>query len=504
MAVTYRFPKTRDLSAPARMLRLLSVLEQRPKMYKKITPSAALVTSALFFTATHTIAATAEPPKKLETTVVAAVGKDASNLPETDGHDHEGLEERETVASKAPAEDGGSHANETPDAHAEDASDTHTDEAPDAHANEAPDAHAGEESGGDLVRLTPEIVAESGIVVEQAKVATLGESLSLPAEIRFDTSRVANVSPRVSGIVDRLFVTEGDTVAYGDTLALITSRELASLKARWLTAEARKSLAQQALTRAESLWSQKIASEANVQTARAEFETAKAESDAAETELHAVGIDHSALAEINKAEDGNNADAFLRAPLAGTVVRRAVTLGETVTAGDANAKILFSIVDDGIVWADIIVYKQDISRVRVGAHVALKSDTGEIIAQSKVAFVLPVIDEVSRTATARVIVDNSEGTLTPGQFVIADLSVGTSTEVLRVPQSAVQLVENNPAVFVPVDGGFAPRPVMVGTTAGGYVEIKAGLEEGDLFVSDGAFTLKAQLEKDAFGDGHGH
>ena len=88
--------------------------------------------------------------------------------------------------------------------------------------------------------------------------------------------------------------------------------------------------------------------------------------------------------------------------------------------------------------------------------------------------------------------------------MIADLSVGTSTEVLRVPQSAVQLVENNPAVFVPVDGGFAPRPVMVGTTAGGYVEIKAGLEEGDLFVSDGAFTLKAQLEKDAFGDGHGH
>jgi cobalt-zinc-cadmium efflux system membrane fusion protein len=73
-----------------------------------------------------------------------------------------------------------------------------------------------------------------------------------------------------------------------------------------------------------------------------------------------------------------------------------------------------------------------------------------------------------------------------------------------VPQSAVQLVENRPSVFVPVDGGFAPRAVMVGTTAGGYVEIRTGLEEGDLFVSDGAFTLKAQLEKDAFGDGHGH
>ena len=472
-------------------------------MYNKMTSSAALVTSALFFTASHAIAAPAEPHNKLEKTVVAAVGKEISNLSETDGHDHEAPEESETDAAKTSAETGDSHANEAPGAHTEEASDAHAGEAPDAHAGEAPGAHAGEESEGDLVKLTSEMVIESGIVVEQAKVATLGESLSLPAEIRFDTSRVANVSPRVSGIVDRLFVAEGDSVAYGDTLALITSRELASLKARWLTAEARKSLAQQALTRAESL-SQKIASEANVQTARAEFETAKAESDAAETELHAVGIDHSSLAEINKAADGNNADAFLRAPLAGMVVRRAVTLGETVTAGDANAKILFSIVDDSVVWADIIVYKQDISRVRVGAPVALKSDAGDIIAQSEVAFVLPVIDEVSRTATARVVVDNSEGTLTPGQFVIADLSVGTSTKVLRVPQSAVQLVEDKSAVFVPVDGGFAPRPVMVGTTAGGYVEIKAGLEEGDQFVADGAFTLKAQLEKDAFGDGHGH
>jgi len=481
-------------------------------MYNKMTSNAALVTSALFFTASHAIAAPAEPHNKLEKTVVAAVGKEISNLSETDGHDHEAPEESETDAAKTSAETGDSHANEAPGAHTEEASDAHAGEAPDAHAGEAPDAHAGEapgahageESEGDLVKLTSEMVIESGIVVEQAKVATLGESLSLPAEIRFDTSRVANVSPRVSGIVDRLFVAEGDSVAYGDTLALITSRELASLKARWLTAEARKSLAQQALTMAESLWSQKIASEANVQTARAEFETANAESDAAETELHAVGIDHSSLAEINKAADGNNADAVLRAPLAGMVVRRAVTLGETVTAGDANAKILFSIVDDSVVWADIIVYKQDISRVRVGAPVALKSDAGDIIAQSEVAFVLPVIDEVSRTATARVVVDNSEGTLTPGQFVIADLSVGTSTKVLRVPQSAVQLVEDKSAVFVPVDGGFAPRPVMVGTTAGGYVEIKAGLEEGDRFVADGAFTLKAQLEKDAFGDGHGH
>ena len=372
-----------------------------------------------------------------------------------------------------------------------------------ARAHRGPAAH-GDEGGGDIVKLAPGVAQEAGIVLEQAELGALGESLSLPAEIRFDADRMANVTPKVSGVIDRLLVGEGDTVAYGDTLALITSRELAGLKAKWMISKTNEALAAKSLTRLEGLWAQKITSEVNVQTARAEHESAKTESEAAETELHAVGIDHAALEKIATAPDGNNANAYLTAPLAGTIVRRAATLGETVTAGDSSAKVLFTIVDDSVVWADIAVYKQDISRVRVGAPVALKSDAGDVIAQSTVAFVLPVIDEVSRTATARVIIDNSDRTLTPGQFVIADLSVGNAAEVLRVPQSAVQLVENRPSVFVPVDGGFAPRAVMVGTTAGGYVEIRSGLEEDDLFVSDGAFTLKAQLEKDAFGDGHGH
>ena len=397
------------------------------------------------------------------------------------------------------------HAGEAKDAHGDDdhageAKDAHGD---DDHAGEAEGAH-GDEGGGDVVKLTPEVAKEAGILLEQAELGALGESLSLPAEIRFDADRMANVTPKVSGVIDRLLVGEGDTVAYGDTLALITSRELAGLKSQWIITQTNEVLAAQALERLEGLWAQKITSEANVQTARAEHESAKTESEAAETELHAVGIDHADLDKIATAPDGNNANAYLTAPLAGTIVRRAATLGETVTAGDSSAKVLFTIVDDSVVWADIAVYKQDISRVRIGAPVALKSDAGDVIAQSTVAFVLPVIDEVSRTATARVIIDNSDRTLTPGQFVIADLSVGNAAEVLRVPQSAVQLVENRPSVFVPVDGGFAPRAVMVGTTAGGYVEIRTGLEEGDLFVSDGAFTLKAQLEKDAFGDGHGH
>lgn len=364
--------------------------------------------------------------------------------------------------------------------------------------------HSDEEDGEDIVSLSADAAREAGVVVSNAVLGELGQSISLPAEIRFDADRVANVSPKVSGTIAKLYASEGDTVKRNDTLALISSRELAGLKAVWLKAQTQSSLAATALAREEKLFADKITAEADVQAARANYEAINAAKDAAENELHAAGVSDAALEKVATADDGDNSNSYLSAPIGGTVVRRGVTLGETVSAGDAGSKTLFTIADDSVVWADIGVYKQDISRIKNQALVVLKSDDGVVLAESTVAFILPIINETSRTATARVILDNPDGTLRPGQFVTADISVGQSQPVLRVPLASVQIVENKTSIFVPVEGGFAPQAVRIGSEANGYVEIRSGLRAGDRFVSEGAFTLKAQLEKDAFGDGHGH
>ena len=442
------------------------------KKYTKVTPTILLLMSMMLFAAITAPVSAAEDSAVLNTTAAAVVKND--DEPEADDHDHE--------AESMAATDGDDHAGE--DAHGDD--------------------HAGEDAHGDVVRMTPDAARVAGIEIDRAELGVMGETLSLPAEIRFDAGRLANVSPRVTGVVEKLFAGEGDQLAAGDTLALIASRELAELKAQWFIAETRRVLKTQALELAENLRSRNVTSETPVQIARAELETAKAESVAAETALHAVGVSHEDLSGLAEAPDGSHAEAYLISPISGTVVRREVSLGETVTAGDASTKVLFTIADNSVVWADVAVYEQDLPRVRAGAPVVLKTDDGEVIARSSVEFILPLVDDQTRTATARVIVDNTDNVLLPGQFVVADISVGDTAEVLRVPRAAVQLVEDRPSVFLPVDGGFEPRAVLAGKTAGEYVEIKAGLQKGELFVSDGAFTLKAQLEKDAFGDGHAH
>jgi cobalt-zinc-cadmium efflux system membrane fusion protein len=93
-------------------------------------------------------------------------------------------------------------------------------------------------------------------------------------------------------------------------------------------------------------------------------------------------------------------------------------------------------------------------------------------------------------------VENPERLLKPGQFVHARLASMTGQEqaVLGVPRNAVLQVEGEQSVFVALGNEtYMARPVELGASAGDWVEVKRGLAEGDLVVTEGAFVLKSEL-----------
>lgn len=363
------------------------------------------------------------------------------------------------------------------------------------------DGHSADTEHGDHIELSPEEADAAGIRLSEAESGTIPTVLELPAEIQVDADRIARVSPQIEGLVAQLYAGEGDQVEAGARLARLNSRELAGLKADYLNALSAEKLAQAELQREEKLWDQQITSEADLQSARAAFSAAHAAREATENRLHAVGVGHGILDRLDEAMDGALAHAYVTAPISGTVIRRGVAVGETVAV---NGEPMFVILDESVVWADIAVYKEDLGKVEKGQTVSFRQQDGAHLAEGQISTVLPVIDETSRTATARVIIDNASGKLKPGQFVSALIETGESRSDVRVPSNAVVEVEGRPSVFVPTDEGFEPRRVDIGASAGGYSQIRSGLRAGETFVSDGAFTLKAQLEKDAFGDGHAH
>ena len=185
--------------------------------------------------------------------------------------------------------------------------------------------------------------------------------------------------------------------------------------------------------------------------------------------------------------------------LSGTVIGKHITLGEAAS----RDRDTFVIADLSTVWIDLTIYQRDLERVRVGQEVVLLRGHEER-AEGKISYVTPIVDERTRTATARVVLTNRDEDWRPGMFVTGLIRVESAEVPLAIPTTAVHRVEGRAAVFVETADGFEPQPVDLGRTGRDVVEVLSGIHPGDRFVSEGGFTLKAELEKGSFGHGHAH
>jgi multidrug efflux pump subunit AcrA (membrane-fusion protein) len=192
----------------------------------------------------------------------------------------------------------------------------------------------------------------------------------------------------------------------------------------------------------------------------------------------------------------------LRAPFEATVIEKHITLGEKLT-GETSA---YTVADLSTVWLDLSVYQKDLPLIKPGQQV--KIDMGPAIGkvEGKISYVGPIVGEKTRTAPARVVLDNTSGMLRPGTFVTAEVLVDRITAKIAVPKDVIQDINDEPVVFVKCDHGFEPRTVTLGLANDVSVEITSGLRPGEQIVTKNSFRLKAELEKVAGGAhaGHGH
>jgi len=180
----------------------------------------------------------------------------------------------------------------------------------------------------------------------------------------------------------------------------------------------------------------------------------------------------------------------LRSPLDGVVVDKHLVAGETVGPGAP----VFVIADLSTVWVDINVYQKDLPQVRPGQAVRISAGYGIADAETTVTYVSPVLDQGTRTAIARAVVPNPDGTWKPGLFVTA-LVLRPAAVALAIPRTALQLRAGLPLVYV-VDGDhFVARPVRVGRLGRSIAEITDGLAAGERFAATNSFLVKAELEK---------
>ncbi len=398
----------------------------------------------------------------------------------TTGCDTHDTEEHHDEASEVDGHEGHDHGDHADEAEEVDGHEGH-DHGDDDHEAEEVDGHEGHDHGDDDhadeagLTLSERDRSAAGIELATAGPGRLELHTRFLGEVRVNEERLAHVVPPVPGVVREVSVRIGDDVRAGQLLAVLASRELAEARAQYLGARGRRELAVISYEREKELWEREILAEQSYLDARQALSEADIEFQTAEQTLHALGVNDDELDTLTAShEAGALTRHELRAPIGGTVIELHLVLGETV-GEDSD---VLAIADLGTVWIDLDVPQSDLGSIREG----------------------------QATALARVEIPNTNGQWRPGLFVTAYAASEQLEVPIMIPKDAVQSLEGETVVFIPDGDAFESVPVVLGRTNGTHVEIETGLGQGEQYVAEGAFALKAEVVTSGLDShaGHGH
>jgi cobalt-zinc-cadmium efflux system membrane fusion protein len=186
------------------------------------------------------------------------------------------------------------------------------------------------------------------------------------------------------------------------------------------------------------------------------------------------------------------------APISGIIVEKNANVGDT-TADRA----LFVIADPTKLHAEFFVYPRDAERVRVGQRVSLRSLSGEARLEAEVEAVLPTADVASQTLMAHVhLPPSAASSFRPGMGVEGSFAVASANVPLAVRTRAIQRFRDFEVVYAKVGNTYEVRMLEIGRRTPEWTEVLGGLEPGTEYVTDGAFLIRADVEKS--GASHDH
>ena len=184
------------------------------------------------------------------------------------------------------------------------------------------------------------------------------------------------------------------------------------------------------------------------------------------------------------------------APISGLVLERAAQPGQV-----AGPEPLFVIADPKQLWVQLDVFGDQVTKIRQGQRVEIKTLGGDLIA-AEIDWVSPVMAHGSQSLKARVVVPNPDMKLRPGQFVTANVLVDEFEVALAVRLAAIQRYRDSDAIYVREGEVYEARSVQLGRRDTQYAEVLSGLDPGEEYVIENSYLIKADIEKSGASDSH--
>ncbi|KPK39157.1 MAG: hypothetical protein AMJ69_06435 [Gammaproteobacteria bacterium SG8_47] len=314
-----------------------------------------------------------------------------------------------------------------------------------------------DDGGGAAVKINPAVVHNMGVRTAVAERGRLWRRIDTVGYVGLDENKVSHVHLRTEGWIDKLRVkSEGERVRKGDVLFEVYSRALVTAQEEYLQALAAggQSLTQASRERLISLG----VSDDQIRTLE---KTRRVEQ----------------LVKVYARQDGIVSTLNVREGMYITPANEVMTLADLST-----------------VWILVEVFERQADWVRVGqvADVRLSYLPGREW-EGRVEYVYPSLEPKTRTLRVRLLFDNPNEDLKPNMFADVHIYAGPKDDVVMIPREALIRTENEARVILELgEGRFAPRKVVPGIESGDFVEIIAGLDEGERVVISGQFLIDSE------------
>lgn len=347
----------------------------------------------------------------------------------------------------------------------------------------------GHEEPGDEVSLTPGALRAAGVAVAKAEKRAMDAPIHAIGAIATNNEKVAHVTPRIRGRVEKIAATLGKHVCRGDELAVLDSIELGAASATYLKSKVAHEAAHANFEREERLRAKEATTEPDYLAAKAADRTAEAELKGARETLLLLGLTSAQIDALSWDQKESMSLFPILAPFDGTIIEMHITLGEMIDTADR----IFTIADLKTLWAILDVSPKDAVRIKADQRADLRLEGLPEIVPAAIKYVGDLVRTDTRTTQIWCTVDNSAGRLKPGMFVTASIP-GEGRKSIAVPADAVQTIGETAVVFVRVEEGkFKKTPVTLGRKAGDWQEILGGLKLDDEVATAGSFVLKSEF-----------
>lgn len=295
------------------------------------------------------------------------------------------------------------------------------------------------------------------IIVETSRLEATVEAVGT---VLADAS--ATLRAEVPGQILERHFEDGQQVAKGDRLFSI---EATVLEAEVNEARANADQAEAAYKRAQRLIDEKLISDTDFDTARANYNVS-------------VARLLSSQARLSK--------TVIRAPYDGFVGLRQINVGDYATTGQE----LVNVVRLDPLRVEFSVPETLLAQIRPGQdiNVAVGAYAGEVF-KGRITAIAPQIDVAGHNVTIRASLPNKDLRLRPGLFAQVTVTLDVKPDAIMLPEQAIWPMGQEKTVYLVVDGKAVRRTVWIGQRTPGRVEIVEGLQVGDEVVTAGQMKL---------------